>query len=960
LGDRARRTSFLASGASVIALTLAAGAPATAQTAAVAPQGIADATQPAAPAGQASDNAAAGTQPRSADGSPDEGVIIVTGYRQALQSAIQTKRNSDLVVESLNAEDIGKLPDNSIAESLARLPGLTAQRLAGRDQVVSIRGFAPDFSTTLLNGREQTTTSDNRNVEYDQYPSEIISQVNVYKSPSASLIGQGLSGTVDLRTIRPLDVGKRILSIGARGEYVDQQVNRSVDDKGYRVQGTYVDQFLNDTLGVALSISHNEQPYQIKEFNTGYYAGATGPNGQAVSIIGENRSFATSSTLNRTGVQATGQWRPSQNFTASLDFFYSHFEDNQVKRGVQMPVGYGGTTLLPNTFTVNNGFVTDGTITTVKSVVRNDEFDRTADLYSGGLNLAWKNDNGLRLTGDLSYSRTDRSELTLETYSGTGRGFNAAGVSNGVTDTVRIRSTDTGSTFTPTLNYGDYNVIRLTSPQGWGGNQIVPGGPSIVNGQDGYYNNRKISDELYQFRAELEQDLHITGLKSVKVGVNYTRRRKSLTPQEFFLGLKANADGTNQGVTIPQNVRVATTRLDFLGIGPVVSYDPVALLNSGIYNLVPNVYQDVVTKGFGISEDLVTPYLQVNLDREFDGGVRLTGNFGAQAVITDQSSTGFISRYVSQNPDGSPNIATSPVKDGARYYDMLPSVNLVLRFPQDFVVRFAYAKEIIRPRLDDLRVAKNFSIDQASFVISGGGGNSQLRPWRADALDLTFEKYFAKGGNLAAQLFYKDVNTYVIQGALPFDFTGLPLGASSRPPISNIGILTVPVNGRGGSLYGIEIAGTIPLDLLTPALSGFGVTGSGSYTKSDINVTPDISPTRKIPGYSEWVANGTLYYEHKGFSIRGSARYRSSFVGELAGFGQVRTRRLAIAETIVDSQIGYEFQKDSRLSGLFLFFQAQNLTDQPFQTYSPPDTRQLLDYQRYGRRFLAGFNYKFQ
>ena len=118
----------------------------------------------------------------------DDNVIVVTGFRAALESAVNENRNSDLILESVTAEDIGKLPDDSIGESIARLPGITSQRRNGRANVIAIRGLGPDFSQTLLNGREQTSTGDNRAVEFDQYPSEVVSQVNVYNTPSASLV----------------------------------------------------------------------------------------------------------------------------------------------------------------------------------------------------------------------------------------------------------------------------------------------------------------------------------------------------------------------------------------------------------------------------------------------------------------------------------------------------------------------------------------------------------------------------------------------------------------------------------------------------------------------------------------------------------------------------------------------------------------------------------------------------
>jgi iron complex outermembrane recepter protein len=201
--------------------------------------------------------------------STDLGSVTVTGIRRGIEEAISVKKNSDSIVEAVSAEDIGKLPDTSIAESIARLPGLAAQRVAGRAQVISVRGLSPDFATTLLNGREQVSTGDNRGVEFDQYPSELLSGVTVYKTPDAGLIGQGLSGTLDLQTVRPLAFNKRTMAFNVRGERnslgsgVDQSAN------GNRVSATYIDQFANRTLGLALGYAHLDSPILSQEYGQG-------------------------------------------------------------------------------------------------------------------------------------------------------------------------------------------------------------------------------------------------------------------------------------------------------------------------------------------------------------------------------------------------------------------------------------------------------------------------------------------------------------------------------------------------------------------------------------------------------------------------------------------------------------------------------------------------------------------
>jgi len=144
--------------------------------------------------------------------------VVVTGIRRGIRDAIEVKRQSGSIVEAISAEDIGKLPDTSIADSISRLPGLTSQRAEGRASAISLRGTDPGFTTALLNGREQVSTGDNRSIEFDQYPSELLSSVVVYKTPDAQLVGQGLAGTIDMRTTRPLEYGRRAIVFNIRGE----------------------------------------------------------------------------------------------------------------------------------------------------------------------------------------------------------------------------------------------------------------------------------------------------------------------------------------------------------------------------------------------------------------------------------------------------------------------------------------------------------------------------------------------------------------------------------------------------------------------------------------------------------------------------------------------------------------------------------------------------------------------
>jgi iron complex outermembrane recepter protein len=867
--------------------------------------------------------------------------LVVTGYRGSVERSIEVKRQSDLIVETVSAEDIGKLPDNSIAEAIARLPGLTAQRLDGRAQTISIRGLSADFSTTLLNGREQTTAGDNRGVEFDQYPSEIMSSVVVYKTPDASIVGQGLSGTVDLRTIRPLAFGRRALSFGLRGEMLDLgKLNPDSKDQGYRANFTYVDQFANDTIGVAFGVAHLESPTQIERFNAWGYPTV---DAAGTLALGGAKPYVVSTNLVRTGVIGTVEYQPTEHFNTTIDAFYSDFSDEQNLRGIEFPLFWGGRPLEPG-YTAQNGFVTHGQYNGVKAVVRNDANTRDAKVLSLGWNTRW-NDNGWTVVGDASYSRVKRTDQIIETYAGTGRpGF-------GATDNVTFDYVPgEGFTLTPTLDYANASLIQLTSPQGWGGD-VIPGG------QDGYYNSPTIVDELYAFRGSVERELS-GPFRSIEVGGNYTGRQKELDQNQFFLGLKANAaDPLHQtSVPVPSEFLLDPTELGYLNVPGMVSYDPIALINSGIYNLVRNPNADVAAAGWQVTENVATGYAKLNIDTDV-GAARLTGNLGFQIVHTDQSSDGFAA-----SGNGAALVGT-PVTDGVDYTEFLPSGNFSFRFPGDHVLRFAASRQMARTRMDDMRASINFnynpnlagSPDINNSPWGGSGGNPRLKPFLAKALDVTYEKYFGNKAYFSLGAFYKHLDNYVANVNTLYDFSGFPV-PSGPEPILREGLVNLPVNRSGGFIRGIESAVSVQGSLLNPMLDGFGASASLSYTESEI--TPDpAAASITVPGLSKYVANVIVYYEKNGFSARTSLRYRSSFLGEVAGFGNGRTYRQAMGEAIVDAQVGYEFQHGP-LTGLSILLQGNNLTDEPFVTYEANDPRRIIDYQRFGRRFLFGFTYK--
>ncbi|HJU25461.1 MAG TPA: TonB-dependent receptor plug domain-containing protein, partial [Rhodanobacteraceae bacterium] len=162
-------------------------------------------------------------------------VVQVNGFVSSIENSTALKRNASTIVEAVSAEQIGKLPGVSIADALGRLPGIAVQTVDGRPQVLSIHGLGPDFSTALVNGGQQVSTSNNRDVQFDQYPSSWFDNVVVHLSPEADLIGQGLAGTVDMHTIRPLDKSAPVAAINAR--YIWNGMSQLADGPGVSDKG---------------------------------------------------------------------------------------------------------------------------------------------------------------------------------------------------------------------------------------------------------------------------------------------------------------------------------------------------------------------------------------------------------------------------------------------------------------------------------------------------------------------------------------------------------------------------------------------------------------------------------------------------------------------------------------------------------------------------------------------------
>jgi len=444
---------------------------------------------------------------------------------------------------------------------------------------------------------------------------------------------------------------------------------------------------------------------------------------------------------------------------------------------------------------------------------------------------------------------------------------------------------------------------------------------------------------------------------AVEFGVNYSERTKSKLNKGYYLTLN---DYPNR-VAVPEQFRQGTIGLDFLGMGQMIAYDPLALYNSGIYTQVDAALADPIRSvaPWEVSEDVLTTFVKLDLDTEIFN-IPVAGNVGVQVVQTDQQSIGSAAEQV----DGLWQRQT--ITGGDKYTEVLPSMNLRFEVAPNHYVRFGGARVLARARMDQMNVSRDFNYDATragntdltQSPWSGGGGNAQLRPWLAKQYDLSYEHYIDDVGYFAAAVFYKDLENFVYSESILADFDGIAVDGAE--PALRQGYITSSANGDGGSVSGAEVSLSLSGKAIADSLSPFGLILSASFVDSSVRKEPGAEK-EQLGGLSKEVYNATFYYEENGFQFRTSVRKRSKFLGEVADHALERNRRSFKGETLVDAQIGYDFSSSGidALYGLSVLFQVSNLTNEPFVTYQGNDERQVQDFQNYGRNYMLGINYKF-
>jgi TonB-dependent receptor len=946
--------------------------------------------------------------------------VVVTGFRSSLNSALEDKRRETAAIDSIKAEDIGKFPDSNLAESMQRVPGVTLSRGdGGEGRNISVRGLGPAFTRVRINGMEgaaQTGSSDiygagnnGRSFDFNVFPSEIFSALEVRKTPSADVEEGSLGATVDLRAPRPLDYpDDMVFTSTARGVY--NQVSEEVDP---RLSALMSKKFLDGTFGVLGSVAYQRRNIRevgysavdILSANTnglsvggvvypfctprGYpvvspspAANAQGPRGATAdncstgnprtstvdayntvanlrradlpNVPGSGafmprlpRYVNSEQDTERTGATLTLQWTPNENTSLSLDTLYSNF-DVERRDNYILGLSFGrnvNNNGQPMVSVRDIGFDGNGSLT-------RGTFDGV-DVRSEGLVDQFV--SGIRqINLNLEQRITDRFRIT-----------SLIGYSESKYDgTMRLQTfLDAVDTDNFTLDFAGGNVPAI----GFGLDVSNPANftyaPQLADGTvlGGFSLQGKPSYNLTKNTTfNLNGAWDMTDALTLTVGGQYRKNdfnTRQLNPLPSLVPVQA----LPAGVTVADITRQISGLDDLFGNGAPASWVAVDSKKwRDVFNFDSFQYCGIEcgANQSQIQEDVQSGFLMLNFDAGDLLPLPVRGDVGVRYVHTDQLAVGHIPVAA---PAGSPYPSVGRRNEVERTYeDWLPSLNVVMEFTPDLLGRLSAAKVMSRPELGVLTPSASVTATTRTATVN----NPLLDPIRAKTFDAAVEWYFREGSLLSLAFFYKDIDTYIqrVTTQEVFNTLGLPDALLNNTASVPTDVFTVSrsANTDGGPLKGVELNAQVQLDFLPGFWRNFGVLGNYTYVTSEIEYILATNPngtrvttTDDLVGLSRDSASGTLYYENDSFSIRTTGSYRGKYIrGIPASPGSdLQGNKSTI---YVDASASYNFNDN-----LTLILEAQNLTDERNTLFIDSTREDTLFETRIGRTFTFGATYKF-
>lgn len=930
--------------------------------------------------------ASAQAQEAAAPASQEVETVVVTGFRNSLQTAINEKRRSTDMVDVIKAEDIGQFPDLNLAESLQRIPGVSIDRDGGEGKQITVRGLNSEFSRTRINGLEALATTGSkdssggtnrgRGFDFNVFAADLFNSLTVRKSMSAEVDEGSLGATVDLQTARPFDYKGFTMASSLQFGYNDKSGNTEP-------RGTFMisNRWADGKLGALLSVAYGERTVVEEGANTTRWE-----NASSASTVGRFQSYSTNGGTSFTAIPSSGTLTDTEALKITNALHpriprYNHFETEQKRLGVtgsfQMRP-YEGTLVtldgmyakyganrdeweieaisfsrsgqgLPQTDIYNYTIDSSNTITKASfndvDIRAEHRYDELTTTFTQG-NLTWDQNWGERFSTKLMFGSSKSVQDTPEQTTFTFEAYDVDGYSYDYTDMTA-----------PKFSYGTSNGCTPDQACYWTySSSTSKGDASLIRLRPQRVTN-EFSTTKFDAKFDLNENLTFKAGASTK-----TYDFESMESGRYTTAVNTRNENASGNIVTAINSDIA-------------KYSQVVSVAGNTY-LVPNLdlirstfdYTCNCTNSWGTFTTNSTNsssrtnnrkarekdngwFVQADFKGEI-GGVPYRGNIGTRQVETNLTATGIIGT--------SSGFQLTTVERS--YKDNLPALNLMIQPTSSLYLRFAAAKTMARPTLLSI-IPGGGSVSTTAKTITTG--NPTLDPVRANTLDFSVEWYPDKDTLFTVALFKKDIKSYIQQrqttGKLA-DFGYDP--ADFNETADAVYTVTTPVNTPGGELKGYEISLQKPFTFLPGFLRHTGGIINYTNVESQIEYYTSASATTttkaNLLGLSPKAWNVTMYYEDEKLSGRVAFAYRDGYLSQLnpgssADFwGKNETFN-------IDAQITYNINKN-----LTFILEGINLTNEADDRFIAYNTAQgntaqdlLYDYSKSGRQYYLGFRYKY-
>ena len=930
----------------------------------------------------------------------DVEVIEVSGIRSSVAKSMDVKRSSAGVVDAISAEDIGDFPDTNLAESLQRITGVSIDRSGGEGQLITVRGFGPQFNTVLVNGRQMASENDSRAFSFDTIASELVSSLDVHKTSTATMQSGGVGSTININTARPFALNGFKMAGSVKGVY-----DENSEETTPQFSGLISNTFNDDTFGVLLAVSHQERETRLNQAQMdGWLENVGVPNpvtqsGDAwTGNVFSPRNYdhkVTFEERTRTNANLVFQYAPNDKLVVTADALYSDFDVESEA------TSYGHWFTAPNIQGVGdddslfdengnrrsptvdaNGTIVDlyqevGLATDMHAKT----FDRLTDTYAIGLNFDYQYSDNLNLSFDLSHSEAER-----EANNGGGDQLSLIGYANRVRFQVDDNILPVASMFaSPNDNiYSGQQELDgaiVTGPDGFPiyNPALTPDGVSNhldeANSRAHVMLRRgwAVEDEVSQLRFDGEYVTDGSGLTEIRFGAQYSTETKSLTRWDNEgVGIHCTYCGYPDLPEIPAGSQyVFDAGSDFLSDVSGSGRMPTSwLAHDGEANFafLESYYQSVNgesisfdavrrNNSFEVEEDIISTYMEFDFEGEV-ADMFLSATAGVRYEMTDVTVNGTQAPITGLTIlDQTEMLAgfgdAQSIATESDYDVLLPNFSVRLEITDDLIARFAASSTITRPTLNSMSPVTVITTTRQGGDLTSTSGNPALEPFKSDNLDLSLEYYYDEASYASIGYFRKLVSNFIVNSQEDKTFeladgsllTDPSTGTNASAPDAGDDVAvftnTLPNNGEDATVDGFELALQHTFD------NGFGVLANGTIVDSDAELDPfDINQVFALTGLSDSY-NLVAFYETDDYQIRLAYNWRDEFVQSL-------TQGQGDGPTIVESYQQLDISGSySVTDNVEIFFEGINLTEE-FVHKRGRFSNHLLLVEDSGRRWAFG------